>query len=328
MSHLVVQPLRTVTPESAALGRKLLVARAASDAVLLPTSPPPPPPSSSSSSHGGSGPRRAPQAGYVAKSIPTASVRIVNRSSANVFFKIQSKKAGKADFCVQPENGTLRAQSAVIVAIACVSDCDPSEAVFRCKWGERPESAQSSSKFQLQFLPTLVSSESKHNSSSSIENNTDANTSGGESQVQTKPSQAGWPPWERSDYSGDGPSAEDVDAERSAAYKFIAKYSTPNEIPGTAPGTANNISPTNSKKNTSSCCGGIKSLLMQCMFTFAMLWALAFSFPERTGGLAGIFTLESIVLPSFLVGMLAQSIRAHFFGGKKPKEAAGKSKSD
>jgi hypothetical protein len=307
---LVVQPLRSATSESAALGRKLLVARAAESASSSSSS-------SSSSCSSSSSPRRAPRAGRVAASIPTASLRVVNRSAAPVYFKIQSK-AGAADFCVQPESGTLRAQSAVIVAVVCVSERDPAGAIFRCKWGGSPASTQSSSKFQLEFHPTLLSSGSggsDHDGSS--HNNTKSSSGGGAS--PTKPSQAGWPPWERSDYSGDDPSAEDVDAERSAAYEFIAKNGTTNANAG------HSSPPKNSQDETSFCCS-FKSLLLQGTLIFAALWAFAFSFPEKTGGLGGIFTRESVVLPSFVTGMLAQWLRARFFGAQTA--GAGKSKHD
>lgn len=315
-----VQPLRTPTVESCALGRKLLVGRAAELAA-----------------NAGGDPRPSPATGRIAASIPTASVRLVNLSGANLYFKIQSK-AGSADFCCQPESGMLRSQSAVIVAVACVSERNPEGAVFRCMWGETQPCTRSSNKFHLHFHPTLMSSsptddlskESDNSKNSEVDaKSSAARQDSGDSVVRSR--QAGWPPWERSDYTGSEPSAEDVDAERSAAYKFIAAAEA-GETRHTNAASQHTSSKDQRKGHGFFCCGMIGSLACQGALVMFMVWVITFSFPERTGGLSGVFTPGSLVLPSFFAGMATQWLRTLLFRGRANAQSnapsLAKSKSD
>ena len=300
-----VQPLSAPTAESCALGQKLLVSRAAEHAA-----------------NASGAPRSTPATGRIAASIPTASVRLVNLSAANLYFKIQSK-AGAADFCCQPESGMLRSKSAVIVAVACVSELNPKGAVFRCMWGETQPCTRSSNKFHLQFHPTLMSSSpiddlSKETSDTSRNSEVDTKSSAarrdsGGSVVRSR--QAGWPPWERSDYTGSEPSAEDVDAERSAAYKFIAAAEAGETGHNSYIASQHTNSKDQRKGQGGFCFSVIGSVVCQSALIIFMLWVITFSFPERTGGLSGVFTPGSLVLPSFLAGMATQWLRTFLFRG-------------
>ena len=325
---LVVQPSATPTQESTELGHKLLI----SDAALA---------GARSFADGEEG-RRAKISGATAASIETASVRLVNTSRVNLYFQIQSNR--RDEYYCLPENGTIRARSTVVVAVAyrgVESNELAGNAVFRCKWGLSKATAGTAgncSKFKLKFSPTMLSlpaatandADSCTGGSATvnkgrIDEDHSSSVSGGcscaDGDNAVIPDQKGWPPWERSDYTGNNPSAEDVDAERSAAYKFIAaadaaklgytdsstmKESVRKEL-------VNRETDTVSSTPAGFCYRAVKSIVLQGMLIFAVLGALTFSFPKRTGGLTGVFTRESVVLPSFLVGMLAQWLRTWFF---------------
>lgn len=314
---LFVQPLTEAVKESTALGRSLIVAKAAQDLV-----------STSRQEHSG---RReiGGASSAIARSIPTAALRIVNPFSSNLFFKIQTKSAN--DFCCKRENGVIRAKSAVIVAVAYTGSEDGvgvSDHWFRCRWGSSEADAKKSCKFQLKFHETYVSADlddgspgtaagsggTRVSAAGSSSDNAGQISNRKHNTATNEASQKGWPPWERTNYSGNELSSEDVDSERAAAYNFIAATEASivkKDSMSAAVLRRNATNEAGVPYQTTSCCQAMKSIVIQAALVFSVLWLLVFAAPERTGGLAGVFTWNSPVLPSFCCGMIAQALRGY-----------------